>query len=84
MSNEVNQKISDTVANVEQNTTSMQTNVKAITNDLKNMNEVAKNAHHIEDISKQTSKTMAEVLSASEELKLLSNELSSKLHEFRT
>jgi len=84
MSNVVNQKISDTVTTVEENTISMQSNVKAITNDLENINEVAKNAHHIEDISKETSHTMSKVLSASEELKLLSNELSSKLHEFKT
>ena len=84
MSNEVNQKISSTVTTVEENTVKMQENVNAIINDLESMNEIAKASNQIEEISQETSSIMADVVMASDELKTLSSELSSKLHEFKT
>jgi len=84
MSNEVNEKISDTLSTVEESTRKMQESVNAITADLKNMDEIAKDSTLIEDISKETSATMKEVLNASNDLKTLSSNLSSKLHEFKT
>ena len=84
MSNEVNQKISDTLSSVEHTAKQMQENVDAISNDLISMNEIASHSNQIEDISKETSVIMKDVVSASDELKLLSSELSGKLHEFKT
>ncbi len=84
MSNEVNEKISETLGAVEMSTLKMQDNVNAITTDLKNMDEIAKDSGLIKDISAEASNIMKDVLDTSNELKLLSTQLSSKLHEFKT
>ena len=84
MSDEVKQRISDTTSKVENSTHKMQENVNAISKDLANMVEIASHSNQIEDISKETSTIMEDVVKASDELKLLSSELSGKLHEFKT
>jgi methyl-accepting chemotaxis protein len=84
MSNEVNQKISDTLGTVQESTLKMNENVHAITNDLKNIDEIAKNSNLIKEISEEASAIMIGVLVASDELKLLSTELGEKLYEFKT
>ncbi|MEA2110849.1 MAG: methyl-accepting chemotaxis protein [Campylobacterota bacterium] len=84
MSNEVNQRINTTALTVEESTQKMQESVNAITDDLENMNEISKYSNQIEEISKETSVIMSDVMIASDELKTLSGELSSKLHEFKT
>ena len=84
MSNDVNQKIKDTLVTVEFSTTKMQENVSAITSDLENMNQIASHSAEIDKISQDASTVMLDVMSASDELKHLSSELSDKLNEFRT
>ncbi len=84
MSNEVNQKISETLGTVEHSTIKMQENVKSMNNDLDNMSNIAINSNKIESISKEASIIMGDVMITSDELKILSTELSDKLNEFKT
>jgi methyl-accepting chemotaxis protein len=69
---------------VEKSTQKMQENVNAITDDLDNMNQIASHSREIDNISKDTSNVMGNVVIVSDELKQLSQELSNKLNEFKT